>query len=95
MPADSSWKMPVVSPEASSSNVRGVVERDRVEVDRDAAVLAHQVDRLAEDRQVRQAEEVELEQPERLDGVHLVLRHQRVRVRRLLERHQLGQRLAR
>ena len=71
-----------------------VVERDRVEVDRHAAVLAHEVDRLAQDRQVRQPEEVELEQPERLDRVHLVLRHQRVRVRRLLERHELGQRLA-
>ena len=68
MPADSSWKMPVVSPEASSSNVRRVVERDRVEVDLDAAFLSDEVDRLAEDRQVRQAEEVELQQAERLDA---------------------------
>ena len=56
--------------------------------------VAHEVDRLAQDRQVRQAEEVELQQAERLDGVHLVLGHERVRVRRLLERHELGQRLA-
>ena len=33
MPADSSWKTPVVSPEASSSKVLRVVERDVVEVD--------------------------------------------------------------
>ena len=39
-------------------------------------------------------EEVELEQAERLDRVHLVLGHERVRVGRLLERHELGQRLA-
>ena len=35
-----------------------------------------------------------LSRPERLDGVHLVLAHQPVRVGRLLERHELGQRLA-
>ena len=35
-----------------------------------------------------------MSRPERLDGVHLVLGHQPVRVRRLLERHELGQRLA-
>ena len=71
-----------------------VVERDRVEIDGDPAVLLDEVDRLAQDRQVREAQEVELEQAQRLDGVHLVLGHQRVRVGRLLERHELGQRLA-
>ena len=94
MPGDSSWKTPVVSPEASSSKVLRVVERDVVEVDLDPAVVADEVDRLAQDGQVRQAQEVELEQAERLDGVHLVLGHQPVRVGGLLERHQLGQRLA-
>ena len=74
---------------------RGVVERDPVEVDLDAPVLPHEVHGLAQDREVRQPEEVELQQPQRLDRVHLVLRHQRVRVGRLLERHQLRQRLAR
>ena len=64
-----------------------------VEVDLDPAVVADQLDRLAQDRQVRQPQEVELEQAERLDGVHLVLGHQPVRVGRLLEGHQLGQRL--
>ena len=73
---------------------RGVVERDRIEVDLDPAVGLDQLDRLAQDRQVRQAEEVELEQPERLDGVHLELGHEPVRVRRALEWHELGQRLA-
>ena len=72
-----------------------IVERDRVEVDdADRGCRGHEVDRLAQDRQVGQAQEVELEQPQRLDGVHLVLGHQRVRVRRLLEGHELGQRLA-
>ena len=41
-----------------------------------------------------EAQEVELEQAQRLHAVHLVLGHERVRVGRLLERHQLGQRLA-
>ena len=95
MPADSSWNTPVVSPEASSSNVvassSGMLSRSTSI----AAVLADQVDGLAQDREVGQAEEVELEQAQRLDAVHLVLGHQRVRVGRLLERHQLGQRLAR
>ncbi len=71
-----------------------VVERDRVEVDLDPALLADEIDGLAEDREVGQAEEVELQQAERLDPVHLVLGHQGVGVRRLLERHQLGQRFA-
>ena len=71
-----------------------VVERDRVEIDGDPAVFLHEIDRLAEDRQVREPQEVELEQAHRLDGVHLVLGHQRVRVGRLLEWHELGERLA-
>ena len=86
--------MPVVSPEASSSKVvassSGIASRS-ISI---AAVRPDEVDRLAQDGQVRQAQEVELEQPERLDRVHLVLGHQPVRVGRLLERHELGQRLA-
>ncbi len=65
-----------------------------VEVDLDPAIGPDEVDRLAQDRQVREPQEVELEQAERLDRVHLVLAHQPVRVGRLLERHQLGQRFA-
>ena len=94
MPADSSWKMPVVSPVLEQLEGLRVVERDVVEVDLDAAVGLDQVDRVLEDREVRQAQEVELEQAQRLDGVHLVLGHQRVGVGRLLERHELRQRLA-
>ena len=87
MPADSSWKMPVVSPDARSREGSGVVERDPVEIDLDAAVLAHEVDGLPEDGQVRQPEEVELEQPQRLDACisYWVMR---VRVGRLLQRHE-------
>jgi hypothetical protein len=52
---DSSWKTPVVSPDASSSKVvassSGIVSRSML----DAAVVADEVDRLAQDRQVRQA----------------------------------------
>ena len=71
-----------------------VVERNVVEVELDPALLPDQVDGVAQDRQVGEAEEVELEESERLDAVHLVLGHQRVGVGRPLERHQLGQRLA-
>ncbi len=60
----------------------------------DAPLGLDEVDRLAEDRQVRKAEEVELEEAEGLDPVHLVLGHEPVRVGRPLERHELGQRLA-
>ncbi len=71
-----------------------VVQRDVVQIDLHLALGADQVHGLAQDRQVGQPEEVELEQAQRLDGVHLVLGHERVAVGRLLERHQLGQRLA-
>ena len=57
-------------------------------------MFAHEIDGLAQDGQVREAQEVELEQAQRLDGMHLVLAHQPVRVRRLLERHELRQRLS-
>ena len=72
-----------------------VVERDVVEIDGDPAVLLDEVHGLAQDREVGQAEEVELEQAQRLDAVHLVLGHEGVGVRRLLERHELRQRLPR
>ena len=72
-----------------------VVQRDVVQVHRDVAVVLDQVHGLAQDREVGEAQEVELEQAQRLDAVHLVLGHERVRVGRLLERHQLGQRLPR
>ena len=94
MPADSSWKTPVVSPEASRSKVfessSGIFSRSISS----PRCVADQVDRLAQDRQVREAQEVELEQAQSVDAVHLVLGHDRVGVGGPLQRHQLGQRLA-
>ena len=72
----------------------GIVQGDRLEVDRDAPDGPDEIDRLAQDREVRQAEEVELEEPQGLDGVHLVLGHQGVGVGGLLERHELDEGLA-
>ena len=71
-----------------------VVERQRVDVQPDASVLLHQVDGIGQDREVDEAQEVELQEAERLAGVHLELGHRRAAVGRALERHDLGQRLA-
>ena len=95
MPADSSWNTPVVSPEARSSNVFGSSSGMLSRSTATPRCSLDQVHGLAQDREVGQAQEVELEQAQRLDAVHLVLGHERVGVGRLLERHQLGQRLAR
>ena len=65
-----------------------------IEVDVDIPVFLHGIDSVLEDRQVREAQEVELQQAEILDRMHLVLGHQPFRVGGLLEWHQLGQRLA-
>ena len=76
---------------------RLVAVGDRLEVE----PARDQLGRLTEDRQVRQPEEVELQQPDPRDVVHVELRRrQRLRVfvlarRRPLQRHQVGQRLAR
>ena len=58
-------------------------------------MLLDQLDRVGEDRQVDQPQEVELEQSQRLAGVHLELGHGRSTIRRPLQRHDLGQRLPR
>ena len=77
MPGDSSWNTPVVSPGAQQLERLRVVERDAVEVDAlDAPLLGDEVDGLAQDRQVGEAQEVELQQAQRLDPVHLVLGHE-------------------
>ena len=52
---------------------RLVVERDVVDVDLDAAGGADQLERVGDDVQVPQAEEVHLQQTQLLDAVHLVL----------------------
>ena len=72
----------------------GVIKRNLVEINLNAAGLADAIDRRSEDRQVRQAEEVKLQQAERLHSVHLNLRHHSLRVRRTLQRHNLSERLA-
>ena len=68
-----------------------VVERDRAEVDRDAAAR-DEVHRALQRRQRLEAEEVELDQSRRLDPLHVELgrRHRSLRV--AIERHQFGQR---
>ena len=72
-----------------------VVERDVLEVDALAPRCSvDEVDGLAQDGQVGEAQEVELEQAQGLHAVHLVLGHERVRVGGPLERHELGQRVA-
>jgi hypothetical protein len=73
---------------------RRIVERDPVQVDLDPPVGPDQVDGLTQDRQVRQAQEVELEEAQRLDRMHLVLAHEPVGVGGLLERHELRQGLS-
>ena len=63
MPDDSNWKTPVASPRASISYVFAVVERER----RRCRAAADELDRLVDHVEVAQAEEVHLQQAERLD----------------------------
>ena len=53
---------------------RLVVEREGVDVDVDAASRLDRLDRVADDRERREAEEVHLEHPGLLERVHVVLR---------------------
>ena len=71
-----------------------IVERNRVEVNRNAVGRLDPIHRRAQDRQVCQAEEVELEKPERLNAVHLNLGHHPFGVCGALQRHDLRERLA-
>ena len=66
-----------MSPATSSVERRGVVERDRVDVEVGIAASADHRTRVGDDVEVAQAEEVHLQQAERLDAVHLVLRDDR------------------
>ncbi len=72
----------------------GVVQRQVVDVEIDLPMLLHQLDRIGQDGEVDEAQEVELQEAERLAGVHLELGHRGLAVGRALERHDLGQRLA-
>ena len=71
---------------------RLVVERQRLERDRRLRIeLAHVAQRPVEDRQRRQAEEVELDQADRLDVVLVELRHRRLRARLHVQRAEIGE----
>ncbi len=68
-----------------------VVERNAGKVDVDAALL-DEPRRGLQHGQSGEAEEIELHQPRLLDPFHVELRHQRVRFRIAVERHELGER---
>jgi hypothetical protein len=73
-----------------------VVERDVLAPHRDAALLADEAEGAIEDRQVRQPEEVELQEAELLELLVLVLRLDRGGVAlRSLEGDEVGERVAR
>ncbi len=71
----SSWNTPIESPALEHGEGRLVVEGDGVDVGSLALGLGHQVEGSLDDREVPEAEEVHLEQPELLHPVHLVLGH--------------------
>ncbi len=92
MPPLSSWNTPFVSPRHSRANVAAIVERELERIDPLAGRLLDQVDGLAQDRQVAQAEEVHLQQTGRLDVPHRPLRDDVFLARDAAERHVVGQR---
>ena len=87
MPDDSNWKTPVASPRCEHLVGLRVVERDRADVD-----AADELDRLVDHVEVAQAEEVDLQQAERLDVAHRELGHDLLVGALLLERDDVGQR---
>ena len=92
MPRDSNWNTAVVLPLRKMSNVARVVERQRFERDRRLRIeLADVAQRPVEDRQRRQAEEVELDEADRLDVVLVELRHRRLRAGLDVQRTEIGE----
>ena len=89
MPDDSNWKTPVASPRASIAYV--FLSSSGIFADVEAA--ADERDRLVDHVEVAQAEEVHLQQAERLDRVHRELRHDLLVGALLLQRHDVHQRL--
>ena len=71
-----------------------IVKWDAIKVDLDPAGGLDPVDRRAQDREVCEAEEVELQEAERLHPLHGDLRHLSVAIRRLLQRHDVGERIS-
>ena len=88
MPEDSNWKTPVASPRASISYVL----RSSSGIFVDVEPAADELDGLVDDVEVAQAEEVHLEEAERLDVLHRELRHDLLVGALLLQRQVLGQR---
>ena len=88
MPDDSNWKTPAASPFCEHRVGLLVVERDRVDVE-----PAEQLARLVDHVEVAQAEEVHLEQPERLDVLHRKLRDDFLVAALLLQWDDVDQRL--
>ena len=88
MPDDSNWKTPVASPRCEHLVRRRVVERDLAR----CRGLADELDRLVDHVEVAQAEEVHLQQAERLDVPHPELRHDLLVGALLLQRDDVGQR---
>ena len=74
---------------------RRVVQRDRLDLQPRLAVELDVLQRVVDDREVAQAEEVHLEQPERLAGAHVELRDDRAVGLAALDRDDVDQRLRR
>ncbi len=85
--------MPFVSPRQNTANVFGVVERKLVRIDPLAARLLDELDRLRQDREVAQAEEIHLQQAGPLDVAHRPLRDDFRLALHVLQRHVLIDRL--
>ena len=92
MPAPSSWNTPLVSPLPSISKVFVIVQRDVHDVDVDPPVALDVLDGVGEDREVRQAEEVHLEQADLRDVLLGHLRDE-LALASLLDRHVVGKRI--
>ena len=69
----SSWNTPIESPRLQQVEGLLVVERDGVDVEVDAPELLDDPQRVGDDVEVAEPEEVHLEQAEVLDAAHLVL----------------------
>ena len=69
-----------------------VIERQRLQVDLDAAPALDELQRFLQHGQRLQAEEVELDEARRLDQLPVVLRDRKVGLRIAIERHQLIER---
>ena len=88
MPDDSNWKTPIESPRASISYVL----RSSSGIFAMSSPRRSSVDRLVDHVEVAEAEEVHLQQAERLDVPHPELRDRLLALALALQRHDVGQR---